>query len=134
MRRSGPSRIGPPLAAPVPIRLSPDMRTAADEAARVRGLSLGAWVRGVLAERLAMTDPEHVQPVRAYGGGGPDVAALTALRMQLHELGGLLTQVAKVARREGEAARHADAEATLSEVRAAIAIVAAWQDERRSAA
>lgn len=131
-RRAGPSRAGAPLGPPVPVRMSRPMRDAAAAAARSRDLTLGAWVRSVLAERLDMTGPEHTQPVETYGGGGPDAAALHALRMQLHELGGLLVQVAKVARHDGQAARHADAERTLSEVREAIGTVARWQKERRA--
>ncbi len=54
--------------------------------------------------------------------------------MQLHELGGLLVQVSKASRLSGESHRHADAEDTLAQVREAISTVAAWQDERRTAA
>lgn len=130
-RRPGPSRTGAPLA-PIRLRVSRDMADRIAQEAQAAGLTGGAWVRGVLADRLAMDDPADRQPVRAYGGGGPDAAALTALRMQLHETGGLLTQVAKVARRDGHAARHADAEATLAAIREAIAIIAEWQKERRA--
>lgn len=132
-RRPGPSPIGSPLGYPVPLRMSPDMRDAADTAAKAQGLTLGAWVRSVLSEKLDLTDPEHVQPVRRYGGGGPEAAALHALRMQLHELGGLLVQVSKTSRLEGLAARHADAEETLAQVREAIGIISTWQDERTAA-
>jgi hypothetical protein len=110
------------------------MRDAASEMAKTQGLTLGAWVRGILATHLDLTDPEHTQPVRRYCGGGPDAAALHALRMQLHELGGLLVQVSKSARLDGSASRHADAEETLAQVREAISTIAAWQDERRTAA
>ena len=132
-RRQGPSRAGEPLA-PIRLRVSQAMAGRIDdEAARAR-LTGGAWVRGVLADRLAMDTAADRQPVARYGGGDPDAAALTALRMQLHELGGLLVQVAKVARLDGEAARHADAELTLAEVREAVGIVAQWQQERGRAA
>jgi hypothetical protein len=53
--------------------------------------------------------------------------------MQLHELGGLLVQVSKASRLSGESHRHADAEATLAQVREAISTIAAWQDERTAA-
>ena len=75
-----------------------------------------------------LTDPADLQPVRRYGGNNPDAQALTALRMQLHQLGGLLVQAAKVSRQGGDAALHGDAERTLVDVRAAIQTVAAWQE------
>lgn len=103
------------------------MAAGIDAAAATAGLTGASWVRGVLADRLRMDGAADRQPVRRYGGGGPDAAAMTALRLQLHETGGLLVQVAKVARLEGEAARHADAEAALADVREAVSIVAAWQ-------
>ncbi len=128
-RRHGPSRTGEPLA-PMRLRVTPTMAAGIDAAALAAGQTGAAWVRGVLADRLALDGQADRQPVRRYGGGGPDAASLTALRLQLHETGGLLTQVAKVARQEGQAARHAVAEAALADVREAVSIVAAWQAER----
>ena len=128
-QRHGPSRVGVPMQ-PVRLRLSPTMVRRVAEAARENGWTDSTWMRCAIAHRLASRGEDQLQVVRRYGGGGPDAAAMTALRLQLHQLGGLLTQVAKVARTDGEAARHADAEATLADVRAAIATVAAWQAER----
>lgn len=129
LRRHGPSRAGEPLG-PLRLRVTRGMAAGIDAAALAAGLTGAAWVRAVLADRLALDDLADRQPVRCYGGGGLDAAALTALRLQLHETGGLLVQVAKVARQEGQAARHADAEAALADVREAVSIVAAWQAER----
>ena len=129
LRRHGPSRVGLPMQ-PVRLRLPPGMVRRVTEAAREEGWTDSTWMRCAIAHRLASRGEDQLQVVRRYGGGGPDAAAMTALRLQLHQLGGLLTQVAKVARTDGEAARHADAEATLADVRAAIATVAAWQAER----
>ena len=109
-------------------RMSTDMVESVNKAAASAGLTAPAWLRGVVADRLDMTDPADLQPVRRYGGGSPDAQALTALRMQLHGLGGLLVQTAKVSRLDGDAALHADAERTLAHVRAAIQTVAAWQE------
>lgn len=103
------------------------MVEAINAAAASAGLTAPAWLRGLIAERLDMSDLADRQPVARYGGNGPDTAAISALRMQLHELGGLLVQVAKVARKEGMAERHADTEQTLAQVREAIGSVAAWQ-------
>lgn len=128
-RRQGPSRVGERLA-PLRLRVSRNMAVNIDAAALSAGQTGAAWVRAVVADRLGMEDAADRQPVRRYGGGGPDAAALTALRLQLHETGGLLTQVAKVARLAGEAARHADAEAALADVKEAISIVSVWQAER----
>ena len=128
-QRRGPSQKGVPMK-PVRLRLTPDMIQRVADAAREKGWTDSTWMRCAIAHRLATTDEDQVQVVLRYGGGGPDAAALMALRMQLHELGGLLVQVAKVARVDGHIARHADAEATLADVRATIATVAAWQAER----
>jgi len=128
-RRNGPSRAGTHMARPR-FRMSSDMVKAVGKAAASEGLTAPAWLRGVVADRLDMPDPADRQPVARYGGDGPDAAAMTALRMQLHELGGLLAQVAKVARKEGMAERHADTEQTLAHVRGAIGIVAGWQATR----
>ena len=128
-RRQGPSRAGEPLA-PLRLRVSRTMASGIDAAAANAGLTGAAWVRAVLADRLGIDDLADRQPVRAYGGAGPDAAALTALRLQLHQTGGLLTQVAKVARQEGQVTLHADAEAAIADIKEAAAIVAAWQAER----
>lgn len=128
-RRQGPSRVGEPLA-PLRLRVTRRMAEGIDAAAAAAGQTGAAWVRAALADRLGLEGQADRQPVRRYGGGGPDAAAMTALRLQLHETGGLLVQVAKVARIEGHAARHADAEAALADVREAVSIVAAWQAER----
>lgn len=131
--RHGPSRAGTPMMRPR-FRMSAAMVDAIGAAAARKGLTAPAWLRAIVANHLGMPEQADRQPVRAYGGDGPDAAALTALRMQLHELGGLLVQLAKVARLDGEAARHADAEHTLAEVREAIGTVARWQRERGTAA
>lgn len=94
------------------------------------GLSESAWMRAVLGQHLFLTDPDDLQPVQRYGGGGPDAAALTALRMQLHQLGGLLTQNAKAARLAGHATEHATTEEVLADVREAIGTIATWQRHR----
>lgn len=107
------------------------MVEAVDRAAASAGLTAPAWMRATVADRLDMSDPADRQPVRRYGGGGPDVHALAALRMQLHMLGGLLVQTAKVSRLAGDPTLHADAEQTLADVRAAIAAVSAWQESTR---
>ena len=133
-RRAGPSRVGVPMLPGLPVRMPPALHAAVSEAARIEGVTSAAWVRSVLADRLSLDDVDDRQPVQAYGGAGPDLAALTALRMQLHELGGLLVQVAKVSRQEGQVARHAEAEATLADVREAIGMVAMWQDLYRRGA
>ena len=116
---------------PIRLRVSPTMADAIKAQSMKTELSESAWMRAVIGQHLNLTDPDDLQPVRRYGGGGPDAAALTALRMQLHQLGGLLTQVAKVARLDGNSARHADAEGTLADVREAIRVIAAWQEARR---
>lgn len=127
-RRSGPSRAGTRMARPR-FRMSRSMVKAISEAAASVGMTAPAWLRGVVADRLNMTDLADLQPVARYDGT-PDGNAMQALRMQLHQTGGLLTQVAKVARKEGEAARHADAESALADVKAAIKVLAGWQSER----
>ena len=124
--RNGPCRIGIRMERPR-FRMSGDMIRAINAAALSSGLTAPAWLRQVVADRLAMSDPADIQPVQSYGGAGPHAAALTALRMQLHELGGLLIQLAKVSRLDGKAEHHADAEHTLAEIRQAIAQVAVWQ-------
>lgn len=126
-RRSGPSRAGEPMTRPR-FRMSRDMVEAIDQAAAATQLTAPAWLRQVVADRLAMSDPADLQPVQRYGGS-PDSNALHALRMQLHETGGLLTQVAKVARREGSPELRADAEAALAELRVAVSIIAEWQKQ-----
>ena len=118
---------------PIRLRVSPTMADAIKTESIKTGLSESAWMRSAIAQYLDMTDPADLQPVRAYGSVGPDAAAMNALRMQLHELGGLLTQVAKVSRLIGDSSLHANAEATLADVREAIATVAGWQEEKRRA-
>ena len=113
---------------PVRLRMSAAMAARMDERARAAGLTGGAYVRALIGRDLSMDDPADLQSVRRYGGGSPDAQALSALRMQLHMLGGLLVQTAKVSRLDGDAALHADAEQTLAQVRAAIATVSAWQE------
>lgn len=129
--RNGPSRAGEPMRRPR-FRMSRSMVEAISKAAAKAGLTTPAWLRDVVADRLDMPDSADRQPVARYGGDGPDATAMHALRMQLHETGGLLTQVAKVARKEGESARHADAEAALADVRAAIRVIAGWHAERNA--
>lgn len=126
-RRSGPSRTGDKLR-PVRLRMSPAMAERMGARAKATGLTDGAYVRALVGRDIDLSDPADLQPVRRYGGGSPDAQALTALRLQLHMLGGLLVQTAKVSRKEGDAALHADAEQTLADVRAAIQTVAAWQE------
>ena len=65
------------------LRVSRTMAASIDAAALTAGLTGAAWVRGALADRLGMKDAADRQPVRTYGGGGPEAAALTALRLQL---------------------------------------------------
>ena len=129
-RRSGPSRTGDKLR-PVRLRMSAAMSARMNERAKNAGLTGGAYVRALIGRDLSLDDPADLQPVIRYGGT-PDGNAMHALRMQLHQTGGLLTQVAKVARKEGEAARHGDAEAALADVQAAIDIIKGWQAERNA--
>ena len=124
-RRQGPSRVGEPLA-PMRLRVSRTMAATIDASALNAGLTGAAWVRGVLADRLGMEDAADRQPVRAYGGGGPDVAALTALRLQLRQTGGLITQGAKEARLAG-IPTHPDLEDALAQVRQALTVIMGWQ-------
>ena len=126
-RRSGPSRAGERLR-PVRLRMSAAMAARMDERARAAGLTGGAYVRALIGRDLSMDDPADLQPVRRYSGGSPDAQAMSALRMQLHMLGGLLVQTAKVSRLDGDVALRADAEQTLAQVRTAIATVSAWQE------
>lgn len=126
-KRAGPSRTGDRLR-PVRLRMSAAMAARMAERAKAIGLTDGAYVRALVGRDLDMAEPADLQPVRRYGGGGPDAQALTALRLQLHMLGGLLVQAAKVSRKEGDAVLHSDAEQTLADVRAAIQTVAAWQE------
>ena len=126
-RRAGPSRTGERLR-PVRLRMSAAMAARMAERAKTTGLTDSAYVRAVVGRDLSMDDPADLQPVRRYGGGSPDAQALSALRMQLHMLGGLLVQTAKVSRLGGDMALHADAEQTLARVREAIATVSAWQE------
>ena len=125
-KRQGPSGTGVPMT-PVRFRLTPGMLEQVKAAAKAKGWTDSTWMRCAIAHRLSMTDEDHMQIVRRYGGNGPDAAAMTALRLQFHQLGGLLTQVAKVSRKDGDSACHANAERTLAEVREAIATVAGWQ-------
>lgn len=120
--RQGPSRTGNPLA-PFRFRVSSDMAERIKAESRHDGLTESAWVRCVLADRLAMDDPADRQPVRRYGGLSADARELMALRMQLHQLGGLLVQTAKASRLAGQTEQHADLEATLVEIRNAIAVI-----------
>jgi hypothetical protein len=114
----------------VPLRLRVTRETAdAIAAAATAAVETDAsWIRGTIARALDL-GAEHRQRVARYGGG-PDAEAMTALRMQLHGLGGLLTQVAKTSRIEGATSLHAEAEVTLAEIQRAIAIVAEWQAAR----
>ena len=125
--RNGPSRAGAQMVRPH-YRMSAAMADGIDAAAASEGLTAPAWLRAVVADRLGMDSPADLQPVRRYGGGSPDAQAMSALRMQLHMLGGLLVQAAKVSRLDGDAELHADAERTLARVREAIATVSAWQE------
>lgn len=128
-RRSGPSRIGEAMEVPLRLRVTRATADAIAVAAAVAGETDASWLRGVIARALELGD-ENRQRVFRYGGAGPDRAALTALRMQLHELGGLLIQGARQARIAGLVHVHADTEATLAAVREAVATVATWQRER----
>lgn len=114
---------------PIRLRVSPTMADAIKAQSVKTGLSESAWMRAVIGKHLNLSEPADLQPVRRYGGGGPDAAALTALRMQLHQLGGLLTQNAKAARLAGHATEHAATEEVLADVREAIATIAAWQKQ-----
>lgn len=126
VRRQGPSRTGNRMR-PIRLRMSPAMVEAMASHARSTGMTDGAYMRALVGRDLDLVDPADLQPVRRYGGGSPDAQALTALRLQLHQLGGLLVQTAKVSRKEGDVPLHADAEQTLADVRDAIATVATWQ-------
>ena len=130
-RRHGPSRAGTPMVRPH-YRMSSDMVGAIDAAAAEAGLTAPAWLRAVVADRLGMDSPADRQPVRAYGGGSPDAAALTALRLQLRQTGGLITQGAKEARLAG-IPTHPDLEAALADIQHVIGIIAAWQADRQAA-
>ena len=55
--------------------------------------------------------------------------ALTALRLQLRQTGGLITQGAKEARLAG-IPTHPDLEAALADIKHAIAVIQEWQDAR----
>jgi hypothetical protein len=127
--RSGPSRVGAVMDVPLRLRVTRDTADAIVAAAAAAGETDASWVRGAIARVLDRGAADR-QRVARYGGGGPDAAAMTALRMQLHELGGLLTQGAKQARVAGLVHIHADAEATLAAIREAITTVASWQRER----
>ena len=127
VRRNGPSRAGDRLR-PVRLRMSATMAQRMGEKAKAAGLTDGAYIRALVGRELDINDLADLQPVRRYGGGSPDTQALSALRMQLHVLGGLLVQTAKVSRLAGDAMTHANAERTLADVRAAIQTVASWQD------
>ena len=131
-RRHGPSRAGEPLA-PLRLRVTPTMAGGIDAAAMAAGVTGASWVRGVLADRLGMDALDDRQPVRRYGGGSPDAMALTALRLQLRQTGGLITQGAKEARLAG-IPTHPDLEDALAQVREAIGIITAWQAERSASA
>jgi hypothetical protein len=125
-RRSGPSRVGSPLAVPLRVRVSRETATAIAAAAAAVEESDGSWIRGILAQELKL-DAADRQPVRRYGGLPEDAAALQALRLKLHELGGLLVQGASSTREAGRIDAHGDFEKTLAEIRAAIAVVKTWQ-------
>ena len=129
--RRGPSRAGLPMVRPH-YRMSLDMAYAIDAAAAREGLTAPAWVRAVVADRLGIDSSADRQPVRRYGGSGPDSAALTALRLQLRKTGGLITQGAKEARLAG-IPTHPDLELALADIKHAIAVIAAWQDDRSDA-
>ena len=124
-KRHGPSRVGVPMK-PVRLRLSPTMVERVTEAARKKGWSDSTYMRCAIAHWLATTADDQVQVVRRYGGGGPDIAALTALRLQLRQTGGLITQGAKEARLAG-IPTHPDLEDALAQVRQAITVITGWQ-------
>ena len=128
-RRGGPSRAGSPMKRPH-FRMSAAMAEAIGATAAREGLTAPAWVRAVVADRLEMPDQADRQPVARYGGKPPDARGVVALRLQLRQLGGLLTQVAKVSRKDGYAATHAHAEETLARIRDAIAVIGTWEAEK----
>lgn len=111
-------------------RISNALAERVNAAALTAGLTGAAWVRALLADRLALDGLADRQPVRTYGGGGPDAVALTALRLQLRQTGGLITQGAKEARLAG-IPTHPDLEAALADIKHAIAVIQEWQDARR---
>jgi hypothetical protein len=108
-------------------RMSAAMVDAIDAAAAQARLTAPAWVRFIVADHLDMPDSADRQPVERYGGKSPEARELVALRLQLRQLGGLVTQVAKVSRKDGHAAAHADAEETLARIRDAIAVIGTWE-------
>lgn len=128
-RRGGPSQTGEPLY-PLRLRVTRGMAAGIDAAAMAVGLTGAAWVRGVVADRLDMDDPADRQPVRRYSGGGPDAAALTALRLQLRQTGGLITQGAKESRLAG-IPTHPDLEMALADIKHALAVITEWQHALR---
>ena len=129
--RSGPSRAGARLR-PVRLRMSAAMAARMGERARAAGLTGGAYVRALIGRDLSLDDPADLQPVRRYGGGNPDAAAMTALRLQLRQTGGLITQGAKEARLAG-IPTHRDLELALADIKHAIAVITSWQDDRSDA-
>ena len=124
-RRQGPSQAGERMERQR-FRMSDAMAYAISTAAKDAGLTAPAWLRGLVADRLGMSSPADRQPVQAYGGGGPDAAALTALRLQLRQTGGLITQGAKEARLAG-IPTHPDLEDALAQVRQALTLLMGWQ-------
>lgn len=130
-RRHGPSRGGTPMVRPH-YRMSAAMAVAIGAAAAREGLTAPAWLRAVVGDRLGMDDTADRQPVRAYGGGGPDAAAMTALRLQLRQTGGLITQGAKEARLAG-IPTHPDLELALADIKHAITVIQGWQHARSDA-
>lgn len=124
-RRNGPSRVGMPLL-PLRLRVTRMMAEKIDIAAAAAGLTGAAWLRAIVADRLTMNSQADRQPVARYNVNSPDLAALTALRLQLRQTGGLITHGAKAARLAG-IPTHPNLETALADIKHAITVISEWK-------
>ena len=103
------------------VRLSDELATAIDTAAKTRGISSAAWLRTLAAESVAGAVPQDRQrsPRR---GPRPDLSAaeeeLRRLVRTLGVVGGAAVQLTK-ALREGGHPEHGEAERTLKALKRA---------------
>lgn len=75
------------LARHVSLRVSEDLVSAVDEAARRAGVERGAWIRAAMRERLAE---------RASGPGRPSLAAILEAYLPAHVLAALRRSAANL--------------------------------------
>ena len=102
------------------VRLSPDLSALVSAAADAAGLTVPAWLRG-LAVAAVGADSSEVRPSKPRPGiPSDDVISIALLREVVAELSGAMVKAAIKTRIDGAESLHAEIEAAIPGIKAAV--------------